>query len=208
VKALLRARPLLLVLLLPAALAACRTEETLVTPDPHLQRMLVQEKVLAYQEAPQLPRGMAMQHPPEGTLPVDAPLGDPLVVSGVANDRWAERIPVRLDRPMLQEGRRRFEAYCAACHGVLGDGDSVVATKMLLGKPRNLLADAARAYPPGRIFQAIRAGYGLMPSYAVQLGVRDTWAVVAYVRALQRARGARVASLPPDLRVRLEKEAP
>jgi mono/diheme cytochrome c family protein len=199
---------LVLVLLLPLAMLACRTEQTLVTPDPHLERMLVQQKVLAYQDAPQLPRGMAMQQPPDGTLPVDAPLADPLVVTGVANDRWAERIPVRVDRPMIEQGRRNFETYCAACHGVLGDGDSVVASKMTLRRPQNLLGTAARDYPAGRIFQAVRVGYGLMPSYAVQLDVRDAWGVVAYVRALQRARGVRVVRLPADVRAQLEKEAP
>ena len=47
-----------------------------------------------------------------------------------------------------------------------------------------------------------------MPSYAVQLGVNDAWAVVAYVRALQLARHARVADLPPELRDELAREAP
>jgi hypothetical protein len=47
-----------------------------------------------------------------------------------------------------------------------------------------------------------------MTSYAVQLDVRDAWAVVAYVRALQRARGVRVVRLPAGVRAQLEKEAP
>jgi hypothetical protein len=46
-----------------------------------------------------------------------------------------------------------------------------------------------------------------MPSYAVQLSVEDSWGVVAYVRALQLARGARMAELPPDVRAELVKEA-
>ena len=65
-----------------------------------------------------------------------------------------------------------------------------------------------RSYPAGRLFQTIRKGYGLMPSYRVELTVRDTWGVVAYVRALQLARGARVADLPADVRAELAKEAP
>jgi hypothetical protein len=47
-----------------------------------------------------------------------------------------------------------------------------------------------------------------MPSYAVQLTIDETWAVVAYLRALRLARHAVVADLPPDLRADLTKEAP
>jgi mono/diheme cytochrome c family protein len=190
------------------ALMACRTEQTLVEPDPHLERMLVQPKRLPYQEDPLLPRGMAMQQPPEGTLPVDTLLAGPLVLTGVADGHWAERIPVRVDRAALDRGRRDFDTYCATCHGVLGDRNSVVAEKMALRKPENLLGENVRGYPPGRVFKAIREGYGLMPSYRVQLDVHEAWGVVAYVRALQRARSVRVTDLPPDLRARLEQEAP
>ncbi len=203
-----RARLLLLASAASCLVSACRTEQTLVTPDPHLERMLTQEKRLPYQDDPLLPQGMVMQAPPGGTLPIDAPMGDPLVVDGVASGRWAERIPVVVDRARIDDGRRQFDTFCATCHGELGDGRSLVADKMALRKPRDLLADDVRAYPAGRVFQAIRQGYGLMPSYRVQLGIRDAWSVVAYVRALQRARGARVADLPADVRADLAREAP
>jgi hypothetical protein len=42
----------------------------------------------------------------------------------------------------------------------------------------------------------------------VALSVEDTWGVVAYVQALQLARGARVATLPPQLKAQLAREAP
>jgi mono/diheme cytochrome c family protein len=185
------------------ALAGCRTEQTLVKPDPHLERMLDQEKRLPYEEDPILPGGMAMQRPPDGTLPIDAPVGEPLVSEGSAGGRWAERIPVAVDRAMVDDGRRDFDTFCATCHGVRGNGESVVARKMAFRKPQDLLADSVRAYPPGRVFDTIRHGYGLMPSYRAQLSVRATWGVVAYVRALQLAQGIRVADLPPDLQAQL-----
>jgi mono/diheme cytochrome c family protein len=184
-------------------LAGCRTEETFITPHPHLERMLDQEKVLPYANAAMLPHGMAMQLPPEGTEPVDAPLGNPLLHDGVAGGRYASRIPVRVDREMVEDGRRHYGTMCAPCHGVLGDGDSVVADEMNLRKPANLLA-AARAYPPGRVFQVIRLGYGMMPSYRNELTTEDTWAVVAYVRALQLSSAVHVDRLPSALRARLE----
>ncbi len=191
-----------------AALGACRTDQTIVTPDPHLNRMLSQEKRMAYDEDPILPMGMAMQQPPDGTLPVDTIVGQPLLTTGVAGDRWAERIPLRVDRPLLEEGRKRFDVLCATCHGILGDGNSIVADKMSLRRPRNLLDAEVRSYVPGRIFQTVREGYGLMPGYAVQLSVRQTWSVVAYLRALQLSQGAQVAALPMDVRAQLAREAP
>jgi mono/diheme cytochrome c family protein len=196
------------VLAIVAAVCACRTEQTIVTPDPHLNRMLKQEKRLAYEEDPVLPKGMAMQQPPDGTFPVDALAGQPLLTTGVEGGRWAERIPVRVDRALLEDGRKRFDVVCATCHGIRGDGNSAVSDKMALRRPRNLLDADVRSYVPGRVFQTIREGYGLMPSYAVQLSVRETWGVVAYLRALQLAQGARVAALPTDVRAQLAREAP
>ena len=186
--------------LLLLVLVSCRTRDTVVDPDPHLERMVSQPKVLPY--------GQPMMQPPEGTLPASASLENPAVRTGAKAGAWVERIPVSVDRPMIEHGRRDFERYCATCHGILGDGRSVVADKMTLRRPRDLNDADARSYPPGRVFQAIRQGYGLMPSYAVQLSETEAWGVVAYVRALQIARGTWVYRLPPSLRARLAKEAP
>lgn len=189
-------------------LVGCRTDQTIVTLDPHLERMLKQPKRLAYEEDPILPRRMVMQMPPEGATPTNAMLGDPVVLAGVKDGVWAARVPVPVDRPMVEAGRTRFETLCAACHGILGDGESVVAEKMTLRPAPSLQDERVRSFPPGRIFQTIREGYGLMPSYASVLSVNDTWGLVEYVRALELARHARVADLPPDVRNRLVKEAP
>lgn len=191
-----------------SVLPACRTEQTLVVPDPHLERMLKQQKRMPYESDPLLPHGMVMQLPPEGTVPVDAILGPSSFTSGITENRWADRIPLPIDRPFVQTGRQRFDLYCATCHGILGDGVSVVAAKMSLRQPPSLHDPRIRDYPPGRLFATIREGYGLMPSYAVQLSVHDSWAVVAYVRALQLAQGTPVADLPADVRAELSKEAP
>jgi hypothetical protein len=84
----------------------------------------------------------------------------------------------------------------------------VVAEKMALRAAPSLQDERVRSYAPGRIFQTIREGYGLMPSYAGELSVNDAWGVVDYVRALQLARHARVAELPPEVRRHLVEEAP
>ncbi len=191
-----------------AALSACSTDQTLVEPDPHLERMLDQQKRLPYGEDPAMPGGMTMMQPPEGALPTTRTALDPVAATGMDHDRYAATIPVAVDRAMLERGRAAFETICATCHGDLGDGVSVVAEKMTRRKPPSLQDPGIRAYPPGRVFRAVREGYGLMPSYAVQISVDEAWAVVAYLEALQVARGVRVDELPPDVRAELEKEAP
>ncbi|HSY25656.1 MAG TPA: cytochrome c [Polyangiaceae bacterium] len=190
------------------AVAACRTEQTIVTPDPHLERMLVQEKVLPYGASPVLPNGMAMQSPPEETLPVSAPESDSLVTSGAIGGHFADRIPIRIDHARIDRGETQFDTFCATCHGARGDGVSAVARKMALRKPPSLVAADVRAYAPGRIYRAVRHGYGLMPSYAEALSVDDAWGIVAYVRALQWAQGIPAADLPGAMRAELTREAP
>ncbi len=188
-------------------LAGCRTEQTLVEPDPHLERMIDQPKAMPYGEAPLLPEGMTMQQPPDGTLPVDA-LAASEVTTGMANGEYATRVPIPVDRALLETGRARFETVCAACHGMLGDGMSVVAMHMALRKPPSLLVPPASTDAVGEQFHTLVHGYGLMPSYRAALSDREAWAVVAYLQALRLARRARVSDLPPDVRERLAEEAP
>lgn len=199
---------LVLVALVALVASGCRVDQTLVTPDPHLERMLVQEKVLPFGTSPVLPNGMAMQSPPEGTRPVNAPDSESVVTSGAAGGHFADHIPIPIDRARVDRGEAQFDTFCATCHGALGDGVSAVAAKMALRKPPSLVAPDIRAYPPGRIYRAIRYGYGLMPTYAEALSIEDSWGIVAYVRALQWAQGIPAADLPDAMRATLVKEAP
>lgn len=87
---------------------------------------------------------------------------------------------------ILTIGREKFDIYCALCHGLTGHNDGTVTPKLPV-KPRQLLSAEAMAYPDGRIFYAITMGRGVMGSYAGQIPhVRDRWAVVNYVRSLQK----------------------
>jgi mono/diheme cytochrome c family protein len=112
---------------------------------------------------------------------------------------------VAITRDLLELGKRRFDVYCAVCHGVLANGQSPVARNMSIRPPASLLDNAAR--PDGFFFAAMTEGYGYMPSYAPWLDAQDRWAVVAYIRALQLSQRARLDQAPPDVRVRLEKES-
>jgi mono/diheme cytochrome c family protein len=177
--------------------SACKGTDTGV--DWQFERMLVQPRYEAYRGSRFFADGRAMQPPPRGTVPRGAS-ADPIVVTGRTAAGYAGVVPIALTRALLERGRRNFDITCATCHGVLGDGESPVARRMQLRPPPSLQSDSIRAYSPGLLFRIVREGYGLMPSYASMLSIEDSWATVAYLRALQLSQGARLEALPPALR--------
>lgn len=191
------ARPAILALV---ALAACHPQDV----DP----MKTQDKILPYRVSATFPDDMGMRVPPAGTIPRERDLDVALGQGTDAQGKPLSRIPVRVDEPLLARGRIVFDGNCAVCHGVLGDGDSEVASKMSLLKPPSLHSARVLALSPGALYQVIRDGYGLMNAYAEQIQPRDRWAVVAYVQALQLSQHARLSQLSPAARARLEGSAP
>lgn len=176
-----------------------------ILPDVGWERMIDQKRGKAYRASVYFPDGKLMQTPPDGTVPADRPPASDAQREG---EPYATRLPLPITRALLARGRNRFETFCAACHGVDGSGESVVAHNMELRRPPSLLTETVRAFPVGRVFNAISAGYGLMPSYAGELPLHDRWAVVAYLRALQRSQSTALASLPPGVRQRAEEALP
>jgi mono/diheme cytochrome c family protein len=91
----------------------------------------------------------------------------------------------------LKRGQESFDINCAICHGKSGDGQGITGQ---FGVPgiANLTQDtyAAAVYPDGRLFAVISDGKGNMSGYKHNIALRDRWAIVAYVRALQVARKA------------------
>jgi mono/diheme cytochrome c family protein len=168
-------------------------------PSEFLQRMEVQNKYEYYETSEFWADGRAMRAPPEGTIPREARVGNPGMTTGRVNGALVSAIPLTVDKPLLQLGQKKYGIVCAQCHGVLGDGNSVVAENMGLRLPPSLLDLSDR--PVGHFYTAINEGYGVMPSFSGELNTQERWAVVAYVRALQAARGARAGGeqpLPPQ----------
>jgi mono/diheme cytochrome c family protein len=118
------------------------------------------------------------------------------------NEAFVTALPVALDRPLLLRGRERYDAFCAPCHGRLGDGDGMVVLRGFR-RPPSLLQPRVQEQPIGYYYDVVTAGFGVMPAYAAQIPPRDRWAIAAYLRALQLSQGAPVAELTPDERARL-----
>ena len=94
---------------------------------------------------------------------------------------------------LIQRGKERYGIYCAVCHGASGDGNGITANygvPVAANPNAKLNAISPETYPDGRLFEVISNGKGLMSGYAYNIPVRDRWAIVAYVRALQAAKAS------------------
>lgn len=170
------------------------------------ERMREQPRFDPYEPSPYFANGTIMQHPPEGVVPRKRILGPEELVEGQSAGVAVAQLPVALDAALLKRGRNRYDIFCAPCHGVIGDGDTKVSENMRLRTPPALIDEPYTEYPPGRIYQAIVKGYGLMRSYRYELDVTERWAVVAYVQALQMSQNARWAALPGEIRAKAKEQ--
>ena len=105
--------------------------------------------------------------------------------------------PLPRTRDVFARGREAFRRRCAVCHGPLGNGVGSL-TAAYLAKPANLQARPFLEYPDGKIYWAIVMGKNAMPSHAADLSETERWAVVHYVRALQRAQNAKDEDLKAE----------
>lgn len=133
---------------------------------------------------------------------------------GVAEYIAQNALPVTPD--LMKRGQERFNIYCAPCHGYAGEGNGMVhqraAEYQAAGsnvasnwvQPSNL-TDADRVkLPDGSIYNTITNGIRSMPRYDKQISVADRWAIVAYVRALQRAAHGTMNDVPQEHRGELK----
>ena len=104
---------------------------------------------------------------------------------------------VTVDLKLVERGRDRYTIYCAPCHGNVGDGNGITK-KYGMGATPTYHDDRIRNMPEGEIFNTITNGKNNMLPYADKLVPADRWAVIAYVRALQRAQTGTVADVPGD----------
>ena len=120
-------------------------------------------------------------------------------------DRWGTGIPVTMTPELMERGRQRFAITCAMCHGATGAGNGI--TKQYgLATVVTLQDDRIRKMADGEIFNTITNGKNTMMAYGPNLNVADRWAIISYLRALQRSQNATVADVPPEHRAEMEKQ--
>ncbi|MCS7182946.1 MAG: cytochrome c [Thermoanaerobaculum sp.] len=196
--------------LIPLALIARARVTTSSVPRLHLIGDMDTQPYLKAQAAnPLFADGRAMRMPVPGTV-ARGSLMEPEVATGRDGNGWLEVIPVPLTRELMARGRERYDIFCAPCHGYSGYGDGVVnrrAERLQEGTwtpVASFHTETARSRPAGYIYNAITHGVRTMPPYGGQIPVLDRWAIVAYVKALQRSQHASLADVPPEVRMELQ----
>jgi Cytochrome C oxidase, cbb3-type, subunit III len=114
----------------------------------------------------------------------------------------AETFPFPIDLKTLERGQQRYNIYCSPCHDHVGNGDGMVVRRGFR-RPPSYHTERLRQSPPGYLYDVITNGFGAMQEYAAQIPVRDRWAIVAYVRALQLSQNARLNDVPETERQNL-----
>lgn len=127
---------------------------------------------------------------------------------------WLTVNPLGNDEDTLRRGQKYFGIYCSVCHGMNGGGNGLVnrrARKILSEywiPPSSLHQETLYGdqYPDGKLFSTISNGIRKMPGYAGQIKAKDRWAIVAYVRALQKSRNASIDLIPESMRPEILEE--
>jgi mono/diheme cytochrome c family protein len=141
--------------------------------------------------------GSSMREPVPGTIPIGGLKEDTAFFTGKGEDgQFVASIPQSVDDAVVGRGRERYGIYCQPCHDARGDGRGILFQRGNV-PTATFHQEKILKYADGQIFDVITNGQGLMPSYRWPIPPADRWAIVAYVRALQRERQARAAAAPP-----------
>ena len=112
-------------------------------------------------------------------------------------------IPVPVTEQLMARGHQRYNIYCLPCHGPQGDGKGIVQ-KYGYATVKTLHDKLVVVQPDGEIFNTITHGKSTMFPYGSQISIEDRWAIVAYVRALQRSHLGLVDEVPAQLKAGLK----
>ena len=125
--------------------------------------------------------------------------------TGKMGDHWGTGIPLEVTRELMGRGQQRFNITCVMCHGAAAAGNGI--TKQYgLATVVSLQDERIRKMSDGEIFNTITNGKNTMMAYGPSIIVPDRWAIIAYLRALQRSQNAAIADVPEDHRAQLDKQ--
>jgi len=208
-----------------------RGQKSTQPPTEVFPDMVRQPKVRAQAPLDFFADGRGPRLPVPGTVPIgyempkpDTPENEPAAVgpwshpnasfsvgtdyynTGKMRDHWGTGIPVEVTRGLMDRGQQRFNITCAMCHGPAAAGDGITK-KYGLATVVSLQDERIRKMSDGEIFNTITNGKNTMMAYGPNIIVPDRWAIIAYLRALQRSQNAAIADVPPQQRAELDKPA-
>ena len=179
--------------------------------------MWTQAKVAPLGETEFFGDGRGAREPVPGTVPLGSHEADNLLAKGLEDGKPAKRFPYPIDAKILDLGKTRYDAFCAPCHGALGDGVAILVQRGYR-KPAPLADPRLLKAPPGELFRVMEVGvprtpdphpdilagtgYDLKdvvhPVVGRKVSVSERWAIVAWMRVLQTSRHFEAKDLAPN----------
>ncbi|PWB73656.1 quinol:cytochrome C oxidoreductase [candidate division GN15 bacterium] len=193
---------LLVILSILPALIGCYQGQPSPDPPVHLNpSMFNQQKLNPQSPDPLFADGAGMRTPPSGTVARGFLREDSIYYTGLVHDTTpVEMSPVPTTLAVLKRGQERFNIYCSPCHSRIGDGKGMIVQRGLNPPPPSFHDDRLLRVGDGHFFHVMTEGIRTMPPYKYQVRVDDRWAIVAYIRALQRSERATEKDVPIELR--------
>ena len=175
--------------------AGCARGCTSSRPPIHLNpSMDHQPKVRAQSASTFFYNGAAMREPIPGTVAIGGLKEDaPFFTGRGADGQFLATSPVQVDEQLVERGRDRYRIYCQPCHDARGDGKGILFQRGSV-PTATFHQEKIQKYTDGQVFDVITNGFGLMAGYRWPIPPADRWAIVAYVRQLQREQAARATS--------------
>ncbi len=153
-----------------------------------------------------LPENLSSQLHPAHTIARGSAYEDTPINTGklTGTTNWVETNPLPITDGLLARGEERYNISCSPCHGSIGDGKGITGKYGMVAMA-NFHDKRIVAMPDGEIFNTITYGKNLMGAYGGLVSIKDRWAIIAYVRALERSRLAYVDELPASAQSTLKK---
>lgn len=148
--------------------------------------MVYQDKTTAQEKSEFFSDHFGMRPKVEGTV---ARGYIPYPYFGQTNPTETLANPLLPTKENLILGQIKFLTFCSPCHGNYAEGDSRLRGQF--PNPPTLHSTRAREFSDGMIYHIITNGQNSMPSYSSQIPSEERWAIVNYIRVLQRAKNAK-----------------
>lgn len=165
--------------------------------------MKKQPNYRSFDETALFPNGSSARLVPAFTVAHTQTVSSETLLTGYRNGQPVSDFPIPVTRALIERGRERFNIYCSLCHGEDGYGRGIVVQRGFPAPP-SYHDDRLVQAPVGHLFQVVSKGYGSMYSYADRITPDDRWAIVAYIRVLQRSQRGSLADVPLDQKGKLE----
>lgn len=93
--------------------------------------------------------------------------------------------PLSFTPESVAQGKQAYNYFCVQCHGALADGNGTVG-QSFAPLPTDLTDLAVQKQGDGELFSKISLGFNRHPPLATTVSEEDRWAVVNYLRSLNK----------------------